>query len=171
VISRIIASEIAQSENWRLVVENKPGALQGVAMRDVLSHPADALSVFAMGVGAVATAALVPDRGIRIDTDFAPVVEIASGPLVLVVHPSMPAASINELVSVLKRTPAQYSFGSGGLGTPAHLAVEMFRQVAAVNPVHVPYPQPQQRLADLLSGRTQASFDRGDVADARAGSR
>lgn len=158
VLSRIVATEIAQAEGWRVIVENKPGALQTIAMTDVLKQPADGLSIFAMSTGAVSTPALLPDKGIRLESDFAPVVEIASGPLVLVVHPSLPAASTAELVTLLKANPDRFSLSSGGIGTPAHLSSEAFKLEAGVRAVIVPYPQPQQRIADLLSGTTQIAF-------------
>src|SRR5262245_16727454 len=72
VISRIIAAELTESEGWRVVVENRPGALQTIALGEVLRQPSDGYSVFPMTVGVMATPALVPNMGLRLDTDLAP---------------------------------------------------------------------------------------------------
>src|SRR5207248_8372639 len=77
---------------------------------------------------------------------------------VLVVHPDVPAKSVNELVALLKARPDQYSFGSGGNGTPAHLSGELFRQEAGVSAQHVPYNQHPQAVGDLVAGRLQFMF-------------
>jgi len=158
VISRLIANEIAGAEGWRFVVENRPGALQTIAMGDVLKQPPDGLSIFPMSTGVVAVPALLPEKGIRLEADFAPVARIASGYLAVVVHPSVPAATIAELVALLKARPDKLSFSSGGFGTPAHLAAEVFMLHTGTRAIHVPYPQAQQRIADLLSGATQFAF-------------
>src|SRR5262249_17976708 len=84
VVARIIATELAETQGWRVIVENRPGALQTLAMTEVLKQPPDGLTIFPMTLGAVATPALVPAKGFRLETDFAPVALIASGYLVLV---------------------------------------------------------------------------------------
>jgi tripartite-type tricarboxylate transporter receptor subunit TctC len=158
VVGRLIASELSEAQGWRLVVENRPGALQTLAMTEVLKQPPDGLSIFPMTLGAMATPALVPAKGLRLETDFAAVALIASGYLVLVVQPSFSAATIPELVALLRARPDTLTFSSGGFGTPAHLIGELFKLQAGVRAVHVPYPQTQQRVADLLSGATQFAF-------------
>jgi tripartite-type tricarboxylate transporter receptor subunit TctC len=157
-ISRLVASEVADAEGWRIIVENRPGALQTIAMTDVLKQPADGLSIFQISTGAVAVPALLPQKGINFETDFAPVVKIASGYLVLVTHPSVPATTISELIALTKSQPGKFNFSSGGFGTPSHLAGELFMLQTGARATHVPYPQSQQRVADLLSGVTQFSF-------------
>lgn len=158
VVGRIIATEISETQGWRVIVENRPGALQTLAMTEVLKQPSDGLTVFPMSLGAMATPALVPAKGLRLETDFAPVALIASGYLALVATPSLSATTIPELVALLRARPDTLTFSSGGFGTPAHLAGELFKLQASVRAVHVPYPQTQQRVADLLSGVTQFAF-------------
>jgi tripartite-type tricarboxylate transporter receptor subunit TctC len=157
-ISRVIATEISDNEGWRVVVENRPGALQTIAMGDVLKRPADGLSIFPMSVGAMAIPVLLPDKGLQLETDFAPVVGIATGYTVLVVNPSVPATSISELVAALKAEPDKLTYSSGAFGTPAHLLGELFKLRTGVRAPLVPYPQGQQRIADLLSGTTHFAF-------------
>jgi tripartite-type tricarboxylate transporter receptor subunit TctC len=158
VIARIIATELSETEGWRVVVDNRPGALQVTAMTDVLKRPADGLSIFPMSLGAVPTPALAPKKGIRLQTDFAPVVKIATGYTVLVVHPSLPAATLPELVALLKAQPDKLNYSSGGFGTPAHLLGEMFKLQTSTSFTSIQYPQNAQRLSDLLTGQTQFAF-------------
>jgi tripartite-type tricarboxylate transporter receptor subunit TctC len=158
VISRLVAADVSDAAGWRIIVENRPGALQTIAMADVLKQPADGLSIFQMSTGAIAVPALLPQKNIKFETDFAPVIKIASGYLVLVAHPSVPATTIRELIALTKNQPNKFNFSSGGFGTPAHLAAELFMLQTGARATHVPYPQPQQRVADLLSGATQFAF-------------
>jgi tripartite-type tricarboxylate transporter receptor subunit TctC len=148
VVGRIIATELSETQGWRVIVENRPGALQTLAMTEVLKQLPDGLSIFPMTLGAMATPALVPAKGLRLETDFAPVALIASGYLALVAHPSLPAATLPELVALLRAQPDALTFSSG----------ELLKLQAGVRAVHVPYPQTQQRVADLLSGATQFAF-------------
>ena len=158
VVGRIIAAELAESEGWRVVVDNRPGALQSIAIEDVLNKPADGLSIFPMTLGAIATPALLPEKRLRLERDFAPVVKIATGFTVLVVHPSVPANTLSEFVALLKAQPDKFNNSTGPIGTPAHLLGEMFRLQTGSSFSHVFYQKPQQRLGDLLSGRTHFSF-------------
>lgn len=158
VVARIIATELSDSEGWRVVVENRPGALQTIALMDVLKQPADGLSIFPLSLGAIATPTLLPDKGIRLEADFAPVVKIATGYTVLVVNPTVPATSVSELVSLLRAEPDKFAYSSGAFGTPAHLLGELFKLQTDVRAPIIPYPQGQQRIVDLLSGRTHFSF-------------
>ena len=158
VIARVIATDVSEAEGWRVVVENRPGALQTIGMTDVLNQPADGLSIFPFSLGAIPTPILLPGKGIRLETDFAPVVKVATGSNVLVVHPSLRATSVAELVALLKAEPDKYNYSSGGFGTPAHLLGEMFKVQTGVHATHTPYPQGQQRIADLLNGTTHFSF-------------
>jgi tripartite-type tricarboxylate transporter receptor subunit TctC len=158
VVARIIATELSETEGWRVVVDNRPGALQVIAMTDVLKRPADGLSIFPMSLGAIPTPALAPEKGIRLQTDFAPVVKIATGYTVLVAHPSLPAATLPELVALLKAQPGKLNYSSGGFGTPANLLGEMFKLQTSTSFTSIQYPQNAQRLSDLLTGQTQFAF-------------
>jgi tripartite-type tricarboxylate transporter receptor subunit TctC len=157
-IGRIVANALGEVEGWRVVVENRPGALQSLAMADVLKQPADGLSVFPMSLGAIATPALVPEKGLQLATDFAPVVKIASGYTVLVVNPSVPATSLADLVALLKSQPERLNYSAPPFGAPGHLLAEMFKFETGTSFAHVLYSQGNQRIVDLLSGRTQFAF-------------
>src|SRR5262245_65269475 len=97
IVARIIATELGESEGWRLIVENKPGAIQTLGAAEVLKQPADGYSMLSIALPASAAAALLPNVGFSLDTDFAPVIKLASAYHVLVVNPSVPASSLPEL--------------------------------------------------------------------------
>ena len=105
-----------------------------------------------------AAPALLPNVGFRLDTDFAPVIKLASAYHVLVVNPSVPAVSLSELVALLKSQPDKLTFSSGGFGTPAHLAGEMFKLQTGVRATHVPYQALPRAIGDLLNGTNHYQF-------------
>ena len=158
VISRIVASELSEHQNWRITVESRPGALSKLAIADVLKQPADGRTILTMDVPVVAAPALAPDRHLRLETDFAPVIKLSKDYSVLVLSPSVPARTLAELIALLKAQPGKFNFSSGPFGTPAHLIGEMFKLQTGVIATHVPYPSPQQRLSDLMAGITQFDF-------------
>src|SRR5262245_8269820 len=158
IISRVVATQIGEREGWRIVVENRPGALQTVGMLDVLRQPADGYTIYPMSVPSAAVRALMPQLGVRPDTDFTPVVKLSTSYNVLVVPPDFPAKTMPEFVALLKARPGHFNFSSAGFGTPAHLAAELFKLETGIQAVHVPYQQPQQRVADLLTGTNHFDF-------------
>lgn len=101
---------------------------------------------------------MLPNIGFRLDADFAPVVKLVSAHHVLVVNPSVPAKSIAELVALLKSQPDKLTFSSGGFGTPAHLAGELFKLQTGVRAAHVPYRALPQAIGDLLNGTNHYQF-------------
>src|SRR5215468_7737886 len=127
VISRILATELSESQNWRINVENRPGALSTLAIADVLKQPADGRTIMTIDVPVVAAPALAPERGLRLETDFDPIIKVSKDYSVLVVNPSVPARSLAELIALLKSQPGKFNFSSGPFGTPAHLIGEMFK--------------------------------------------
>jgi tripartite-type tricarboxylate transporter receptor subunit TctC len=158
IISRIIANELAQSERWRLVVENRPGAIQTLGAAEVLKQPADGHTIISVTLSASAAPALLPKVGFRLYTDFEPVVKLATAHHVLVVHPSLPVQLLSELVTLLKSQPDKHTFSSGGFGTPAHLAGELFKLETGVRTTHVPYQTLPRAIGDLLNATNQYQF-------------
>src|SRR5262245_41571987 len=158
IISGVVATEVNGDEGWRVVVENRPGAVMTIAGSEVLRQPADGTSVYAMSVPVTAAPAFLANMPFRLDKDFSPVVKVATSYNVLVVHPSVPAKSVSDLVEVLKRQPDKLTFSSGGFGTPAHLIGEMFKLKTATRATHVPYQQFPQAIADLVNGTNQFMF-------------
>ncbi len=158
IISRVIANELQNANGWRVIVENKPGAVMTIAGADVVKQPADGYSIFAMSVPVAAAPAFLPNMPFAIEKDLLPVAKISTSYNALVVHPGVPATSVAELVALLKANPDKYNFSSGGFGTPAHLIGEMFKLETNVKATHVPYQQFPQAIADLLNGTNQYMF-------------
>jgi tripartite-type tricarboxylate transporter receptor subunit TctC len=158
IISRIVAKELSESENWRAIVENRPGGVTTIAANDVLMQSADGHNLYAMTIPSVAAPSLVPNISYRFDTDFEPVIKASVSYNVLVVNPSVPANSVAELVALLKSQPDKLTFSSGGFGTPAHLIGEQFKLQTGARAQHVPYAQFPQAIGDLLNGTNAFMF-------------
>jgi len=158
IISRVIAAELTESEGWRVVVENKPGAVLTLGGVEVLKHPADGHAIYAMALPVSAAPAFLPNMPFQLETDFAPVIKISTSYNVLVVNPSVPARSVSDLVALAKGQPDKLTFSSGGFGTPAHLIGEMFKLQTGTRTTHVPYNQFPQAISDLLSGTNHFMF-------------
>src|SRR5690349_3134882 len=150
IISRMIADELAATEGWRLVVDNRPGALQTIAMNDVSRRPADGYTLLTMSLPMTVTPSLLPKAEVRPDIDFDPVIKISKSYTVLVTTPGVPVNSLRELVELLRNKSGNLNFASAGFGTPSHLIGEMFAVQAGVHATHVPYQQFPQAIADLV---------------------
>jgi tripartite-type tricarboxylate transporter receptor subunit TctC len=158
IISRIVAKELSENENWRAIVENKPGGVTTIAANEVLMQSADGHNLLALSVPSVAAPSLVPNITYHFDTDFEPVIKASVSYNVLVVNPSVPANSVAELVALLKSQPDKHTFSSGGFGTPAHLIGEQFKLQTGTHAQHVPYAQFPQAIGDLLNGTNTFMF-------------
>jgi tripartite-type tricarboxylate transporter receptor subunit TctC len=158
VLSRIVANALGETEGWRVVVENRPGAIGALGAAEVLRQPADGNTLMAATLPMSAAAALMPDQRHDLVRDFKGVARISRSYNVLVVHPSVPAASTPELVALLRQRPDALNFSSPGYGTPAHLIGEMFLLRTDTRATHVPYNAFPQMIADLLTGTNQFMF-------------
>ncbi len=159
----IVARQLAQNltERWgqQVVVDNRTGATGIIGVELAAKAAPDGYTLL---MGNVATQAVnvslfkkLPYDPIR---DFAPITLVARVPEVLVVHPSLPANSVTELVALARAKPAQLTVGSAGYGSPPHLAAELFQWLAKVQFVHVPYKGSSPALADLIGGQINMYF-------------
>jgi tripartite-type tricarboxylate transporter receptor subunit TctC len=160
VVARIIAPGLSENLGQPVVIENRPGATGTVAAAMVAKSPADGYTIMMghVSVNAIAPS-LFPDLQYDVLKDFAPVTLAASVPHFVVVHPTLPVHSIRELIAYAKEHPAELSFPSAGNGSTPHLAGEIFKVMAGVNLVHVPYKGSGQSMADLLAGQHKVGFD------------
>ncbi len=157
IVARLISSALTISEGWNIVVENRPGALQTLAAVEIARGEPDGHSVLVYSMPITTAPSLMPNLKLDFAKDLVPVIKISTSYNVLVVHPSVHAASVSELVGVLKDRPDKMSFSSGGYGTPAHLIGELFKLKTDVKAVHVPYARSNQ-VPDLLAGVNQFCF-------------
>jgi tripartite-type tricarboxylate transporter receptor subunit TctC len=158
IVSRIVANHLSESEGWRVVVENKPGAMTTLAVAEVLKQPADGHSIVPVTLSTSVSQALLPNVAFRLSADLQPVIKLATAYHVLVVNPGVPAKSMSELVDWLKNEPDKFTFSSGGFGTPAHMAGELFKLQTGIRTTHVPYQALPRAIADLVSGINQYQF-------------
>jgi tripartite-type tricarboxylate transporter receptor subunit TctC len=157
ILARIIATELSNSEGWRVIVENKLGAMMTIGGTEVLKAPADGHTIYALTLQATVAPTLFPNVPFQLDGDFAPLIRVGTGYNLLAVHPSLPVNGVSGLVAYLKG-PGNHTFASGGFGTPAHLMGELFKLETGVQATHVPYVQFPQAIADLVSGTTTFGF-------------
>jgi tripartite-type tricarboxylate transporter receptor subunit TctC len=148
-----------------VVIENRPGATGTVAAAMVARSPADGYTIMMghVSVNAIAPS-LFPDLQYDVAKDFAPVTLAASVPHFVVVHPSLPVNSVRELIAYARERPGKLSFPSAGNGSTPHLAGEIFKSMAGLNIVHVPYKGSGQSMTDLLAGQHQVAFDTAPAA-------
>jgi tripartite-type tricarboxylate transporter receptor subunit TctC len=158
IISRVIAAQLTDSEGWKVIVENRPGAVMTIAGTEVLKQKADGTSIYAMSVPVTAAPAFLPNMPFQLDRDFAPLIKVSTSYNVLVVNPSVAAHSVSELVTLIRSKPDTMTFSSGGFGTPAHLIGEMFKLKTGVRATHIPYQQFPQAIGDLINGTNQYMF-------------
>ena len=158
ILARIIASALSDAEGWKVVVENKPGAVMTIGTAEVLHQPADGHTLLSVTAPIAAVPALVPNAQFHLETDFAPLIQTGTGYNVLVVNPSVPVHSVAELIAFLKKDPGKHTFSSGGFGTPAHLLGELFKLETGVQATHVPYVQFPQAIGDLVGGVNTYQF-------------
>jgi tripartite-type tricarboxylate transporter receptor subunit TctC len=157
---RMISERLAQILHATVVIESRPGATGAIAAEYVAKSAPDGLTLL-MGTSSVNSIFPAVKRNLPFDTsrDFAAVSNLFVSPNILAVHPSVPANSVAELIALAKAHPNAYSFGSGGAGNSGHLCGELFKQMAGIEMLHVPYKGTTLAVTDLIAGHIQVMFD------------
>ena len=157
--TRILAQKLQEAWGQAVVVENKPGAA-GIVGTELVAKSAPDGYTFMMGnIGTHAiNVSLYKQLSYDPVKDFAPVSMVADLPLLLLVHPSVPAKSVQELIALAKSQPGKLNFSSSGAGGSMHVAAELFKSMAGVDMVHIPYKGGAPAVADLISGQVPLSF-------------
>jgi len=160
VVARVISQKLSEWYGQQVIVENRAGAT-GTIGADVVAKSAP--DGYTLIMGHVNSHAIAPSMFKKLPydalRDFAPVAYVGYVPNVLVVHPSVPAKSMKELIALAKAKPGGLNYASSGTGSTQHLAGEMFKQLAGVDIVHVPYKGSGQAIGDLLAGTVSMNFD------------
>ena len=158
-IARMISQKLAAALKQQVAVDNRAGAGGLIGAEIAAKAPPDGYTLL---LGNVAVLAIIPNvrKNMPYDAlkDFAPVSLIASAPLLVVVHPSLPVKSIKALIALAKARPGQLNYASNGVGSSTHLATEMFKLMTKTDFVHVPYKGLSPAITDLLSGQVQVMF-------------
>lgn len=159
-VGRALAQKLSEAWKQQVIVENRPGAGGVIGIESVLRSPADGYTLLFGTGGSLALApALQPKLPYNVFTDLAPVTLVVVNPQILVVHPSLPVRSVNDLIKLAKSKPGQINYGSVGPGSPQHMGMELLKSMAGVNLVHIPYKGTAPAMTDLISGQISAMFN------------
>jgi len=158
-MARALAARMTESMGQPVIVENRAGAGGNLGMEFVAHSAPDGYTIaLALTAQYVVNPALYPKLPYDPVKDYAPIMLVARNPYVLVVHPSVPAKSVKELITLAKAHAGQLTFSSSGNGSGAHLSGEMLKTMAGVNLLHIPYKGAGALLPDLIAGQTHMSF-------------
>jgi tripartite-type tricarboxylate transporter receptor subunit TctC len=160
ILARAIGQKAGEGLGQSLVVENRPGAGTAIGAEALARSPADGYAVM---IGTVSSHAINPALNPKLAydpvKDFTPISLVASIPFAMIVHPSVPAKSVREFISLAKSKPASLNYSSAGNGTSNHLAGELLKSMAGIDIVHIPYKGSAPALNDLVAGQVSLMFD------------
>jgi tripartite-type tricarboxylate transporter receptor subunit TctC len=157
-LARLVAPKLTESLGRTIVIDNRPGANGNIAYEITARAVPDGYTFTAVAAGVVINPSLYRDVAYDPLKDFAPLTLGVTLPNILVVHPSVPAKSVKELIALAKAKPGTLTFASAGNGTSGHLALELFRMSAGIDVIHVPYKGGGPALSDVVAGQVQALF-------------
>ncbi len=163
VTARILGQKAGPALGQQVIVEARPGASSNIAAELVVRSPKDGHTLLMATVANVINASLYHNLSFKFVTDLAPVLLVGSAPTLLVVNPSLPVHSVQDLIAYAKSRPGQVFYASSGNGTASHLAGEMFNLMAGVKLAHIPYKGSSDILNDLIAGRGMVSFTAGSA--------
>ena len=158
VIARYLAAGMTESFNRQVIVDNRAGANGIVGTEVVARAPADGYTLLFVSSPHSVNPSLYPKLPYDTVRDFIPVSMVATSPYVLVIHPSLPVRSVKELIALAKKQPGEITYGSGGSGSSAHLAAELFNQMAGIKLREIPYKGAGPALLAVLSGESALVF-------------
>jgi tripartite-type tricarboxylate transporter receptor subunit TctC len=156
IMARLIGHQLAARIGQQVVIENKPGAANNIGSSFVAHAPSDGHTLLMCNSSLIVAPFLYANLGYDPMVDLIPVTQVNSAPLLLVLHPDLPANSVPELIAYAKAHPGKLNYGSAGLGSTPYLATELFKSMTGTDVVHVPYKGGAPALADLVAG--QLSF-------------
>ena len=160
IVGRIVAQRLSEVLGQQILPDNRGGASGQIAAELTAKAPPDGYTVMMVHISAISILpSLYPKLPYDAARDFAPISLVAIGPNFLVVHPSVPAKSVKELIALAKARPGQLHYASPGAGTVQHLAAELFKLQAKVDMLHVPYKGSGQSIVDLIAGHVHLNFD------------
>jgi tripartite-type tricarboxylate transporter receptor subunit TctC len=158
ILARVIGEELQNKWNQPVVVDNKPGASGNIGAQFVARATPDGNTVMMTTNPFTANISLLKSVPYDPVKSFTPIIEVGVGALALAVHPSLPVNSTAEFIAYLKAHPGEVNYGSPGVGTPHHLAMELFKLTAKVQMTHIPYRGSAGATSDLLGGHVKAAF-------------
>ncbi len=157
--ARFIAQRLTTELKQPFVVDNKPGAGSVIGTDMVAKSPSDGYTLLMMSNTHTVNESLMPNKPFNLMNDFVGIAPVNSSDLMLVVHPSVPARTLPELLALLKSQPGKFNYASSGTGTPYHMAGELFKHMAGVNVTHIPYKGSSGARTDVVGGQVHMMFD------------
>ncbi|MBP0624637.1 Bug family tripartite tricarboxylate transporter substrate binding protein [Cupriavidus consociatus] len=159
VLARVIGQKLGVMWNTSVVVENKPGATGAIAAAYVAKQPPDGTTLLMAHVNSHAIAPALLDVKYDPRADFTPISMVGVTPNMLTCRPEQKVRTVSDIVALCRKNPGKISFGSSGIGSAQHLALELFRMQAKIDVVHVPYKGSGPLVADLIGGQIDYAFD------------
>jgi tripartite-type tricarboxylate transporter receptor subunit TctC len=156
--ARLIGQWLSERFGRRFFVDNRPGGGGNVGAETVVNSPSDGYTLLLVGPPNMINASLYEKLNFNFIRDIVPVASVYRVPLVMEVHPSFPAKTVSEFISFAKANPGKINMASAGIGTAHHVAGELFKMMASVDMVHVPYRGEGPALGDLVGGQVQVMF-------------
>ncbi len=157
--ARFIGARLTETLGQPVIVDDRPGAGSIIGTDAVAKSPPDGYTLLMMSNTHTVNETLIPNRPYQLMRDFVPVATVNYSDLVLVVHPSTGVTSVTDLIKLAKASPGKLNYASSGPGTPYHMAGELFKAMAGVDIVHVPYKGSSGARTDVLGGQVQMMFD------------
>ena len=158
ILARLMGQWLSERLGQQFVIENRSGASGNIAAEAVVRAAPDGYTLLLPGSTDVINATLYEKLNFNFIRDIAPVASITRAPHVIVVRPAFPAKTVPEFIAFAKANPRKVSMASAGIGTPSHMSGELFKMMAGIEMVHVPYRGAGQALVDLLGGQVQVFF-------------
>jgi tripartite-type tricarboxylate transporter receptor subunit TctC len=159
VFARVLAQHLQARLGQAFIVDDRPGAGSIIGTQAVAESPPDGYTLLVMSNTHTVNETLIPKKPFKLLRDFVPVAPINVADLVLVIHPSVPANTLADFIKLAKAKPGELNYASSGPGTPYHMAGELFKHMAGVDIVHVPYKGSSGARTDVLGGQVQMMFD------------
>ena len=159
IVARLMAQWLSEHLGQEFVVENRPGAASNIGTEAALRAPPDGYTLLLVTSTNAVNVTFYENLNFNFMADIAPVAGIIRVPFVMEVNPSIPAKTVPEFISYAKANPGKINMASGGTGTSVHIAGELFKMMAGVDLVHVPYRGSAPALTDMISGQVQVMFD------------
>ncbi len=160
ILARIVAQKLSEAWGQSVIVENRPGASATIGANVVAKAAPDG---YTLSMGQLTPNAIAPALYAKLPydaaTDFVPIILVGTSPNVLVIYPALAAKNVADLVALAKSKPGKLTYASSGPGSLQHIAAELFKSVAGVDLVHVPYKGSGQAVSDLMSGQVDMNFD------------
>ena len=159
VVGRLMAKKIGDALGQPIIIENRAGGSSNIGAEAVVRAAPDGYTFYVCAITSAINVSLFPKLPFDFAKDFEPVALFANVPNILVVHPSVPAKTVKELIDYARAQPGKLSYASSGAGTSIHLSGELFKMLAKVDMVHIPYKGSAPAMTDMIGGQVQVMFD------------